>query len=568
MIMKRYFLSKPKKVVSVFLLLTLLSFSQGCKYFYKIKTVNNVTPKEIVKYDSLNKYLILHQRLSAWHLSEVSIKDNLISGHLSELESNHLKYQTVKTKKAYRYKKSTEFYILDEVHLYLQDSLLPKFQTGDNIKIDLSAIKRAEIYQRAKGRTTVSWVIPMITVPIAVAAVAGTIVLLTKSSCPLVYIKNDNKVEFAGEIFGGAVYSSLERHDYLPLPGFKPSKGRYELLISNGLPEIQYINLAELIIVNHQMNTSVLTDRQGVVHTINQPEAPEEASTTSNSDILSLVNEKDQQCFLFDEEPSVTGDTCAFNTAFLTFRAPDQVGAGKLIIKAGNSLWGDYTYGEFTKLFGYNYGAWIKKQGKEPPEKNSRWKLDQRFALLVYLETKTGWQFVDYFDLIGPLGAREMIMPVDLSQALIKSSTDSERLIRIKLESGFKFWDLDYAAMDFTTDTPFAIDFVKPTSATTETGIDVTNGLTENDSRYYIQENIGEEALVIFKDSPEIRGKKKSVFLHTKGYYEHVRNYPNPPDKKQLETFLIPGRFSKFSFENYTTFIKNNSVFAEDPIMP
>ena len=122
--------------------------------------------------------------------------------------------------------------------------------------------------------------------------------------------------------------------------------------------------------------------------------------------------------------------------------------------------------------------------------------------------------------------------------------------------------------MDFTTDTQFTFDYVKPSSATTETGIDVTNGLTENDSRYYIQENIGEEALVVFKDSPEIRGMKKSVFLHTKGYYEHVRNYPNPPDKKQLETFLIPGRFSKFSFDNYTEFMKNNSVFAEDPIIP
>jgi hypothetical protein len=277
---------------------------------------------------------------------------------------------------------------------------------------------------------------------------------------------------------------------------------------------------------------------------------------------------KDQQCFLFDEEPSVTGDTCAFNTVILTFRAPDQVGAGKLIIKAGNSLWGDYAYGEFTKLFGNKYGAWIKKQRKEPPEKNNRWKLDQRFALMVYLETKTGWQFVDYFDLIGPLGARELIMPVDLSQALITSTADSEKQIRIKLESGFKFWDLDYAAMDFTTDTPFTVDYVKPSSATTETGIDVTNALIENDSRYYIQENIGEEALVVFKDSPEIRGMKKSVFLHTKGYYEHVRNYPNPPDKKQLETFLIPGRFSKFSFDNYTEFIKNNSVFAEDPILP
>ena len=573
--MKSHFLNSQNKGIILFLALFFVCLLPGCKYFYKINTLKKVTPTEVTKYNFQNKYLILHQGFSAWHISELAISDNNIKGQLTELPENRVRYQSSKPKRIHRYKKRTEFYVLDEVHLYLNDTLVPKLHQGDTIGIAVSSISKAEVYQKAVGRTTVSWVVPIIAatylVAVVVAASAAVVVVATtatKTSCPLVYAKSDNSFTFAGEIFGGAVYSSLERHDYMPLPGIKPSKGSYELIISNELPEIQYINLAELVIVNHPKNTSILTDRQGVVHTINQPEEPEEALTTSNSDILSLVNRKDQQCFLFDEEPSVTGDTCAFNTAFLTFQAPDLAKAGKLIIKAGNSLWGDYTYGEFTKLFGCNYGAWIKKQGNEPTEKYSRWKLDQRFALMVYLETKTGWQFVDYFDLIGPLGAREMIMPVDLSQALVTSSTDSEKQIRIKLESGFKFWDLDYVAMDFTTDTPFTIDYVKPSSAKTESGIDVTNCLSQNDSLYYIQEIIGEQGLVVFKDSPEIPGMKKSVFLHTKGYYEHVRNYPNPPDKKQLETFLIPGRFSKFSNDNFNEFRKNNWFFVEEMKLP
>jgi hypothetical protein len=122
--------------------------------------------------------------------------------------------------------------------------------------------------------------------------------------------------------------------------------------------------------------------------------------------------------------------------------------------------------------------------------------------------------------------------------------------------------------MDFTRDTLFTIDYVKPSSVTTESGMDVTKSLTQNDSLYYIQENTGDEGLVVFQDSPEIHSMKKSVFLHTKGYYEHVRDYPNPPDKKQLQTFRIPGRFSKFSFENYTEFRKKNYTFAEDPKLP
>jgi hypothetical protein len=65
-----------------------------------------------------------------------------------------------------------------------------------------------------------------------------------------------------------------------------------------------------------------------------------------------------------------------------------------------------------------------------------------------------------------------------------------------------------------------------------------------------------------------MHGMKKSVFLHTRGYYEHLRNYLNPPDKKQLQTFLIPGRFSRFSYDNHVQFMKNNWAFAPEKNLP
>jgi hypothetical protein len=568
--MNRNFLFRTAKTVTTFIALMFLCFPQGCMYYYKVQTVNKVSQQDFKMYEYLNKYLILHQGASAWKLKNLKYDSEQFSGDLSVLTPNHLKYQTTNPKQANRYKntkRNDESAVLQEVHLYVEDSLVPELNIGDNIKLHFSTIKRTEIYTAAKGRTTASWIVPIIT-PIVVIGGLITIAALTKSSCPLVYIKNGNDYAFAGEIFGGAVYSSLERHDYLPLPDYKPSKNQYSLIISNGLPEIQYINLAELWIVNHPVNVTVLPDRRGIVHSISKPQLPFEALSSANSDLLSFIINKDQRCFLFDEEPSKTGDTCAFNSVFLSFSVPDKADTGKFIVRAGNSIWGDYTYGEFTKLFGYNYSAWIKKQGKEPAEKNSRWKLDQRFALMVYLETKTGWQFVDYFDLIGPLGARDLIMPVALGEALITNSPESNRVIRIKLESGFKFWDLDYAAMDFSMDIKFRVDHVQPFSAITESGIDVTRSLTENDSLYYVQETTGEQGLVVYTDSPDLRGMKKSVFLHTKGYYEHVRNYQNPPDKKQLQTFLIPGRFSKFSYDNHAEFVKNNWVFASDPKLP
>lgn len=570
--MKTTFLTRTKKVAPVLLMLLFLTIFQGCKYYYKVQTVTKVSAQNIKECDSLDKYLILHQKKSVWHLSNPGVADDMLTGTLTVLPNSRFQYRICYPNRKNVYKLVDQDTVLDQVHLYLQDSLVPKFNTGDEIKIDFSAISKAEIYNKAKGRTTASFVVPITFAAIgAVAVVTGVVVIIalaSKSSCPLVYIKKDSTFTFSGEIFGGAIYSSLERHDYLPLPYFEPVNNRYELKITNGLPEIQYINLAELWIVNHPVNVKALPDRQGVVHTIGKPELPTEALSSAKADIIPLINTKDRSCFQFDEAPSLTGDTCAFNTAVLTFSVPGSAENGKLVIGAGNSMWGDYAFGELTKLFGNRYEEFIKWQGKKPPEKTKQWQKDQRYPLMVYLETSNGWTFIDYFDLIGPLGARDMVMPIDLSGALFSNTPGGGRSVRIKFESGFKFWDLDYAAMDFSKDTLFTVDRVQPTSAITESGKDVAKLLAGNDTKYYVQEKIGEEGLVVYQNSPEIPGMIKSVFLHTKGYYTHVRNYPNPPDKKQLHSFLVPGRFSLFSYLKYEDFMKNKMVLVSEPALP
>jgi hypothetical protein len=549
------------------LILILMSLNSGC-YYYRVSTETVLKPEDLRWADFNKKYFILHSGDLAWHLNEPKFQDERFSGYITQLPDSRLQYKNCDPEHLNRYKKESWNFIDDQLHLYAKDSLLSNLNAGGSVTIEYSDIEKIETYQRAQAPTRASKAVPAIGIPLIAVGILATIVALTKSSCPLVYIKNNKEFKFAGEIFGGAVYSSLERHDYMPMPGFWPENNQYILKITNGLPEIQYINLAELWIVSHPDNVSVLPDRYGTIHLISDPVLPVTALAASGDDILYQLRDKDTLTYHFDENPSITGDTCAFNSVCLFLPVPEKAGTGKLVIKAGNSMWGDYIYGEFTKFFGNKYGEWIKKQGREPAEKYNRWKVDQRFALLVYLETELGWQFVDYFDLIGPLGARELVMPIDISSALINESPDYSRTVRIKLESGFKFWDIDYAAIDFTEDMAYNTDTIQPMSVSTETGYNVTPALTQNDSLYYIQETIGEEGLVIFMDSPDRDNMTKSVFLHTKGYYEHVRNYPGPPDKKQLQTFLVPGRFSKFSFDRYVEFTKNNWVFAEYPKLP
>lgn len=57
--------------------------------------------------------------------------------------------------------------------------------------------------------------------------------------------------------------------------------------------------------------------------------------------------------------------------------------------------------------------------------------------------------------MVGPLAARDLVVPVDL-----RKHTGEE--VRLRVESGFLFWELDYAAMDFTEDRPMALQVLKP----------------------------------------------------------------------------------------------------------
>ncbi len=541
-----------KCIMSFLLILVFLNLTTGC-YFYKVNTKKDLAPED-VRWEGFNgKYLIIHYGDSAWQMSHISIDSTSLNCSISALPDNHKMYLKTDTEKSNRYIKGEAGYegnVLDEVHIYTSGPVSIK---DTSLTADFSSLDRMEIYIPDTKRTGTSVAVPILIVLGAATVVFFIIVLIalaTKSSCPYVYTYNGDSYSFAGEIYSGAIYSSLERNDYLPLPGFEPYQDNYTVKIANQLPEIQYINLAELWVVNHPENTAVLADKHGVVHNLKSLLAPVKAISAGGTDLQTLLSEKDYQLFFFNEEPSLTGDTSAINSVELTFDVPPGQETGKLVVNAKNSFWGDHIFGEFTKYFGNSYGAWIKKQGKLPPDQHIQWKKDQAFPLMVYLETADGWQFVDYFDMAGPLAFREMVMPVDLTGGL-KDNCDSISQVRIKIETGFMFWELDYAAMDFTSDTFTDILKIDPSSAISESGKDVKNSIAGDDGEYYVQSKTGNEVVMDFKCPPEQQDMERSVILHTKGYYTHVRDYNGPPDMEQIQAFRRPGKLSEFSLERF-----------------
>jgi hypothetical protein len=104
-------------------------------------------------------------------------------------------------------------------------------------------------------------------------------------------------------------------------------------------------------------------------------------------------------------------------------------------------------------------------------------------------------------------------------------------------------------AMDFTPNINLVEHEIEVTKAVNEEQEDVTDLLKADDNKYYIQSEIGNSALMTFNAPSDKDDFIRSVFLHSKGFYKILSNPSGVPDRKYLEEFKEPGRFTKFSNE-------------------
>ncbi len=526
-------------IVSLFMLIAFLNLTVGC-FYYKSTTIapSSQYAPHLVKMQLKNKFFILHMGDKAWHLNNIAINNDKteLSGTLEKLPSNHLHYLDADPLKLNRYKyKESE--VLQEVHIYTSE-----YTEGinDQINIPLTAIAKIEVYDLAQGATIASWVFSALGILAGVYAVLGIIILLTKTSCPFIYSFDGNHFTFAGEIFSGAIQPGLERHDYMLLPKLMPSDGNYKLKVTNEVKEIQNINLVELILIDHPENIRVLIDKYGRYQTIVNPEPPVTAETFSGKNILSLISEKDSLSYYCDD---ASRDRTPKEGVILKFANPAKLGTAKLIIRARNSFWLDHLFSSLQELFGSSYDNFAKKQESRKGTELREWMKNQDLPLAVYLEKDGQWVFQDYFEIAGPMAMKDDILTLNLD------GLDSET-VKVKLETGFLFWEIDHAAIDFTVNVPVKVTQVGPDAAVDENGKSVRTQLLHDDNRYYIQPDVGNAAILTF-DAPPLGSENRTIILHSKGFYKILRDQRGIANRATLETFRNPGRMSQYSYEKY-----------------
>lgn len=544
-----FFFVINKRITSVLSMLLALSFLNliiGCSY-YNVRDITT-TPESVAQkvqdFNMTQKYAIVHSGADIWHLNNLIINEDnkTISGEVHSL--NQLHTLSNREKRVHSYNKSKN-QPLNEIHFILENSM--KSEIGTQVIIPFSNIKYISVNDKNTGRSIAN----VFFGTIGVLAVIAIIVAATKSSCPFIYVKNGEEFIFTGELYPGILTANQQRDDYLLLPYFNDANNECNIKITNELKEIQYTDFIQLLEISHPENVKVLLDKNGHPHTFSSINSPVNVLV----DHLNIDNApalvKDNNSYLFNSKINTLSSV---RNIELEFNKPIHSEKGKLFLTVKNSMWLDYIFGKFNEQFGTFYNQFQKKQQESPKEKSTTWMNEQNIPLSVYLKSNNGWELVDKINTVGPMASRDIAIPIDLSDAL------GEKVV-IKLETGFMFWEVDYAGLDFTEDLPLDINYINPDEAIDGNNTDVTKLLSTADQNYFVQSNIGDEVVVNFKINESKPELSRTYFLKNRGYYNYIRNYDGEPNFQKLKLFKESGAFTDFSKYEYEVLMDYENRF-------
>lgn len=126
------------------------------------------------------------------------------------------------------------------------------------------------------------------------------------------------------------------------------------------------------------------------------------------------------------------------------------------------------------------------------------------------------------------------------------------------------FWEIDAAAIDYSADQDFFVETLKPLQAVDETGKDILSNLTGEDGIYLEQPQIGNTATITYQSNAAVSpDQARSFILHTKGYYEHIREFAGKPDIKFLKGFTRPNAFPLYGMKQYKNLKKETMAFLK-----
>jgi len=536
-----YFVRRHQFFFGALLAMVFAFFSTGCSP-YRYSTASPAKAIDAIQ------FFVLDEKFPedfAWRVDLQALRQSGLEGKISRLSKDDAEKIVNGSPQSLTNPQS-----LHLVALYLKNDYAQTLSDSTSIHLSFDQVVRTEAYEFSpeKAKSNSFW-LGVLTGPIIF-----TVILAIACSCPSIYAENPDGVVFEGDIFAGATHPQLERHDWLPLSQLKPNDDVYRLRMLNEDPEIQHTNFLELIAVDHPVGTLVGYDKYGRLLALGEPQSPIIATDLEGQDLRFSVLKEDNDRFLGN--PNATNPR-AEDGLLLTFKRPPGAQQAKLIIRANTSEWLAFSHHSLQQDLG-KYGPKVRQKFLEKDSAAlQQWILEQNMPLSVWLETAPEkWEKADFFNLVGPKSPRRNVLQLDLSKL-------TGNQVRIKLATGFKFWEIDFVAMDFSAAPPVQTRTLPLASAIDQSGKDVKEMLRADDGQYCVQPKIGDEVALTFPAPPVPANVERSLFLHAKGHYQILHEpAAGRPSRRFLKQFTQPDAFPKYSRDRWNEFSKQDTIWV------
>jgi len=373
-------------------------------------------------------------------------------------------------------------------------------------------------------------------------------------SCPFVYSWDGSQWVFDAEPYGGAVSRGLERDDYTELEHLRPDDGLYRLMVRNELEETQHTNLAELWVADHSPDISLASDVFGKLYTLRDPQPPISATNGQGHDLLPWLRADDK--LIWEPQPVAGADPSMREEVVLTFAKPPGAKRVKLITRAATAFWGSHMILEMLELRGSRLDQWYADVDNGMAESMAlyQWNLrEELYALKVSVEEPDGWAVRGMIPGGGPFITEKRVVVLDVSRV----AGDE---IRIRLRPPIGFWALNAFALDASPDEAIHMTKLAPKEAHDADGNDLRSVLTQLDDAYHVMPEIGDVAYLTFDVPAAAPSMKRTVFLHTSGWYRVHVDASGTPNVAGLEQiFDVPGGAARLAAERYAEWLAASS---------
>lgn len=525
-------------VQRVFAIVALIGILSSCSHYKLVSHMpeNTKKTKEYIKVESKD-YVVVHIGDQSWQLVDFTLKNGVVVGKL--VETNAYQdglYNNLIASSNDKYEPTDDYEYQDQIHLYLDETI-----DISNAKIafnETNVIKVNAVQKSGNG-----WrIVRNILIVIGGLILGMGIFLAIVCNCPHAYTFDGDSYNFTNTLFTGATAKNLERYDYTILEDYSPSSTAYDIILKNDENESHYIDMLDLIIVEHDANVEILHSQEGQIFGVSSPISPIQVLDANNSNITSSFIEKDNLTYQFDniEEKKMVN-------AYATFEKPEDVPNAKLILSVKNTQWGGIVYETFGSMLGNNYSNWVEKNHQRSQETALKEMKDAGVPLTISVKNNGKWVEMETINLVGEVNYKSLVVP-------LKKELLTESNIEVRLQAGFKFWEVDYLAMDYSIDSPYKTTAIKPTFVSSVSK-NITS-LNDVDGVYLEHLNTGDSTHVRFENI-ESQVKKRTLLLRSRGYYISKDNYTGRPYWSELVRINQPGGLSILSKEIYRQYFKS-----------